>query len=603
MTLEGGLDLLGAGIVVGSTRVGHSSLNANGSQMIGGTGEIVFVESSLGYQRSLTIQGATSELTIGGGVTLRGSDGFINATGSQLVINQGVIRAEGDAMHVGRLSNAGALQAIGGTLDLNAVVGVLGSATVSSGGVLDVDGTYTVDQPITVRDASTLTLRGSWINASSIALADGTVNLGGTFTQATLGSFTRAGGVVNLIGTLDLLGGTLTLDASAGDWVLAGGELLDGTLEMNGATLIPTASGRLTAMTIVGDDWAIPAGRNVTFESGLDLSGVDIVVGGPDAGHTILYFDGTQTLGGSGEIVFTGSPLGYQRYLYLLGTSTQLTIDPAILVRGETGTLLASGGQSFTNLGTIRSEAGTMSVGNIANSGLLETTGGTLDVNGLSGNLGAVAATAGGVLDIDGNYTVDQPVTVRDASTLTLRGNWVNASTIAMTDGTVNLGGTFSLATLGGFSRSGGTVNLIGTLDLGGGTVLFDASSGSWRLQGGTVSNGTVIESGGFGLIAGSSGVLDGITLQGDALVIGPGSIITARNGLTLDATSIVMGAASAGHSYLYLDGTQTIGGNGEIVAVNSGLGYQRLLYLLGAGSTATIGSGITVRGAGATLI
>ena len=48
---------------------------------------------------------------------------------------------------------------------------------------------------------------------------DSTVNLGGNFTQAALGTFNRTGGTVNLAGTLT---GGLTLDVGTGSWTVGG---------------------------------------------------------------------------------------------------------------------------------------------------------------------------------------------------------------------------------------------------------------------------------------------------------------------------------------------------------------------------------------------
>ncbi len=60
--------------------------------------------------------------------------------------------------------------------------------------------------------------------------------------------------------------------------------------------------------------------------------------------------------------------------------------------------------------------------------------------------------------------------------------------TITATNSTVNLGGNFTLAGLGSFTRSGGTVNLTGTLNNTGTTLAFTAATGSWDLVGGTIT-------------------------------------------------------------------------------------------------------------------
>src|SRR5206468_395106 len=57
---------------------------------------------------------------------------------------------------------------------------------------------------------------------STDANAASTVNLGGTVRTAGLGTFSRAGGAVNLTGVLDNSNQVLTLDASRGKWNLKG---------------------------------------------------------------------------------------------------------------------------------------------------------------------------------------------------------------------------------------------------------------------------------------------------------------------------------------------------------------------------------------------
>ena len=43
-------------------------------------------------------------------------------------------------------------------------------------------------------------------------------------------------------------------------------------------------------------------------------------------------------------------------------------------------------------------------------------------------------------------------------------------------------GGVFTQTALGSFTRTGGTVNLTGTLNNAGGTLLLTDATGSWRL-------------------------------------------------------------------------------------------------------------------------
>ena len=147
-----------------------------------------------------------------------------------------------------------------------------------------------------------------------------------------------------------------------------------------------------------------------------------------------------------------------------------------------------------------------------------------------------------------------------NASTITATGatlnlgdgsnGWTNTGTIHATDSTVNLGGAWTLAGLGTFNRTGGTVNLTGTLDNTGGTLALDAATGSWNLLGGTIKGGTITMSGGAQLVAtGSGGTLDGVTLNGDLDLTAQYASLTVTNGLVLNGTATIGVTAATGET------------------------------------------------------
>ncbi len=600
MTLLNGL-VLDATIALGTTVNGHTYLYVNGTQTISGSGAIEFVNSPTGYTRYLYVQGTSSVVTLGADMTVHGRDGILFTTSAtQQFQNMGTIRADADTVTANRITNSGSFEGVGGTLDVNNLSGNLGMVSVAASGTVDVDGTYTVDQPIVVRDSSTLTLRGTWSSASSVAMTDSVVNLGGNFTITGLGSFSRSGGTVNLIGTCDLEGGTFTLDALTGDWRMVAGTMTNGTLATSpGGDLIATSSGgTFDDMTLSGAGFQIPSGASLTSTNGMTLDNGIITVGTTDNGHSYFYLNGTQTIGGTGEVVFANSPTGYTRFMNVLGTGAQVTFGAGVTIHGRDASMTASPGQQFINEGTIAADADEVTVTRITNLGEFAADGGLLDVNNLTGSLGLVTLSSSGSMEIEGTYTVDQPVTIRDTSTLTLDGTWSNASSISMTTSTVNLDGNFTVTGLGSFSRTGGTVNLAGICDLEGGSMAFDAITGSWQVTGGGFVNGTVSGTGGFGIRADNGGTLDAVTLQGDCLLVESGGWITLLNGLTLDGSTVTLGESTNGHSYIYCSGTQTIGGTGEIVAIDSPTGYTRFITPQAAGTVLTIGSNVTVRGA-----
>ena len=104
------------------------------------------------------------------------------------------------------------------------------------------------------------------------------------------------------------------------------------------------------------------------------------------------------------------------------------------------------------------------------------------------------------------------------ASTLTLNNTWTNGGMIASNNGsTTNLGGNFSLATLGAFMNNGGTVNLNGALDNTGPPLVLDGTTGSWQMNGGSITGGSVTLMGGATLIPlnHANNLLSNVTVTG----------------------------------------------------------------------------------------
>src|SRR5439155_15724802 len=111
-------------------------------------------------------------------------------------------------------------------------------------------------------DGGNLNLMGNWSNTGEIIITDkpnSVLNLGGNFTTAGLGKYTRNGGVINLVGLLDNSGkdGTtsiLALNAATGSWNLAlGGMLRGGILSTaDGAQLVAEFGDTLDALTVAG---------------------------------------------------------------------------------------------------------------------------------------------------------------------------------------------------------------------------------------------------------------------------------------------------------------------------------------------------------------
>ena len=295
---------------------------------------------------------------------------------------------------------------------------------------------------------------------------------------------------------------------------------------------------------------------------------------GSDGNSTRVDFSGTQSLSGTGEVIFAGtnSPNVLEaRGGGTAATAATLTIGSGITVHGAQGGSVdgASSFDAVINQGTIVAETGgktvTLQVDNLTNQGTLSAPAGTLTINST---------------------------------------NWSNPSGTLVVSGTgvLNLDGNFTTAGIGNINRTGGTMNILGTLDNTGATLALNAATGSWQLlTGGTIKGGSITGAGGasLSLPTFNTGTVDGVTLAGD-VTMHNGAGLTVRNGLVLNNGRLILG--SGGNSTrVEFSGTQSLSGTGEVIF--GGTSSNNLLSVRGGGAAATaatltIGSGITVHGA-----
>ena len=158
---------------------------------------------------------------------------------------------------------------------------------------------------------------------------------------------------------------------------------------------------------------------------------------------------------------------------------------------------LANNGKEFPiNQGTINADVsgkpitvGT-SLGGVTNSGTIEATGGgNMTVSNLLGNANTVLVSGtGSILSVSGpNWVNNQSISTATGTTITFGGSWTNTGTVNVSGGTWALGGSFTTAAIGNYTRTGGTINLTGLLSI---TLRarwqpLTATTGSWNLAGG----------------------------------------------------------------------------------------------------------------------
>ena len=311
----------------------NSVLSFNGDQTLGGVGSIVLGDTGAS-NRALGMEGNLT-LTVGSGIAVHGQNGTVGqaylAGGTQVIANNGSILADVagglvDLSAATRVDNAALLGATGGgTLRLNSPINGIGSGRIDAA------------------DSSTVIQNGVTIT-------------GGTITSSGSGRFAPTANNNNFFS----------------------GVTLSGLVDLASGTGIERVTGGLTL-----------SGGRINLNS-----------------NSVLSFNGDQTLGGSGEIVL-GNTGASNRALGLEGNTT-LTVGSGVTVHGINGTLgqayLAGGTQSLINNGVINSDGGgTITVGvtsALTNNGTLRAQAGTLTIQNALTGTGTLQVDSGGVMNL-----------------------------------------------------------------------------------------------------------------------------------------------------------------------------------------------------------
>lgn len=356
-------------------------------------------------------------------------------------------------------------------------------------------------------------------------------------------------------------------DASgAGVATLSGAKVM-----LNGGVI---SSGNQSVLTITG----LATLSNARLALDAVVSGTAYMAGGLTLVNNILtlngslLYHGSQTLGGTGQIVLAAAGSSLYRGS---GSNTTLTIG--------SGITLSSTSSSTVYLGYYGDE--------------IIAFAGTLNANNPNTNWQLSGMVNTGVINLSEgtlNFDSSSSMATWHNSSLAGKGIFVNG-------GTLNLGGSFKPSDLGNFSRTSGTVNITGEMDLQGGTLdvgnagIFK-TGGLSSLNFGVLKNGTLIS--GDGTVFNSNGgTLDGMTI-GSNLSFGAGSTTASTstfiahhlklaNGITVDK--------GAGSWFWSTTGAQELTTVSGTATIHSTGGY--LIYGYDANQTITIGAGITVNG------
>ncbi|HWE97952.1 MAG TPA: dockerin type I domain-containing protein [Tepidisphaeraceae bacterium] len=639
LVIQDGL-ILNATLTIGSGQTDSGGVTFVGTQTLGGNAEILLADgpaarNGIGLASINTTTPMT--LTVGPGIFIHGGTrlGATNnpnfgaaidgggTPGQQTLINQGTIDCDVPGAEISlfgsTIVNNGTLKATaGGTIVASGMSGNANAIQVTgAGSVLSLDGKNWVNnQPITTSAGTTLSFFGTWMNTGGISVMGGNFYIGGTITFASLGTITRNGGTVTLVGTLDDSGTTLALTAASGSWDLAGGTIKNGTITTSGsASLLLTTFSTSTLDGVTLNTDLIVNGSPLNVLDGLILNGTLTIDG-------MAQFTGTQILGGIGQVLLGGSiivasPNGSTPAALTIGTGITLHGGSPIAPNGATiGGYYGNGRESFINQGVINADAasqkitlGDFRLTSVTNSGTLEAThGGALVVNNLVGNANLLQVTdMNSAVNLNGtNWVNNQPVAIPVGTSLGFQGSFTNTGGINVTGGTFYLGGipaninpqvllpAVKTAGLGPITNAGGTIAITGLIDNTGATLSFP---GSWNLNGGTIKNGIVSGAGAAGPVTVVAGTLDGATFNTDVTVAG-GSLLNVIDGLTLNGNLTVNGGATQS-GYVQFTGTQTLAGSGQVYLIGAQTSAVLQVNTQFSPTTLTVGPGIAIDGRG----
>ena len=516
--------------------------------------------------------GDTIGLTAGGTLTLSGSwsnQGSIS-TAANSILNLGgtftpaaigtLNLGPGATVNItGNLSNTGNTLTLGNiAIPWNLNGGTITGGIVATGTNLQVIGgtfsgaTIAAGTTVGLLANGSLTLAGSWSNLGVIsAAANSTLNLGGTFTPAAIGTLNvDPSAIVNITGSLNNTGSTLTLGNISTPWNLNGGTITGGT---------------------------VSTGTNL------------LVIGGTLSGTNIASATTIGLLGG-GSLSLTGA-----------------WSNQGVISTSANSTLNLGGNYSTGDLtGISASSASTVVLG-----GSLNNSSASLNLSAVNGTweFNNALVTGGSII---GSYPTvklsgsDQfagitigsgsSLTVPTSSTLVLSENWINQGSISVA-GRLYLAGSYGASAIGSIAENGGTVYLNGLMTMASGDQLnLSATTGSWHLDG-TIAGGTVQVSGGASLVV-DSGTLDGVTYSGGDLTFAGSSLYLKDNWTVADGNLDI----PANGNFLYFDGgSQSVNALTINASTSTFYSLDPTLYVGGpsssASSTLTIGAGSKFHG------
>lgn len=552
-----------------------------------------FERTGVGYMRLYGTNTFTGNVKLTGG-----------ATGSFLAINADAnLGNAANDIEVATSASATGLynEASAGSFILNADRNIITSGTGDfwvknkSGANMTIAGAISGTARLRKNDAGTLTLTGANNFSGNTLLDGGSLVLSGGNNRLPSGSTVT----FNSVSTLNLTNTTQTLNGLS---LLATG--VTNTISGSGGTLILQGTGDLTVnASATGTSLNMSGLSNFTFDRA--ANSFQLNANGASVANTVnLAKAGTNTINAINVRFGGGGAFAGQNVLVGLGQDNRVNASGEFLVGYYQGSGNVSFQSGLANPSlTVRGTGGgsnptpIMSVGSTnsggqSSTGILNLTGGSLDVIATEFNLARHFANSGGTTS---NGTITMPAGTVVATTLNLavKTNTTGAPTLT---GTFNQsGGTVTATTLNlGNNANSESPNLVANYNLSGGTLLATTISGSGatygastvrnlNLSGGTLRNKAGGDLGVNGLANTSTGRINiavsaASTLHADALstiTLGANTALTGAGSLSKNGAGslVINGAATTYTGTLTLaegtlGGATSLGGN---LAVLSG--------------------------------
>ncbi len=682
ITLKAGLKLKNGGVLT-FDGCPAGQLFASTSQSISGSGKLIVPEtfrisnsSTVTIENGVTIQAIPSRSLavvidtfcslINQSVITHPGPGTLTFSGGGGLTNPGSIKTLGLAKFdatITSLLNSGTIE-VGGAGTFSQSVNWQNPGYILINGSASLSGWWTNTGTIEVK-GSTTAIQWVWSNLGQLILTNTATTVDGNYSS--LGQFLRTGGSMTFNGTYT--GTTLEANAQTGDLTLGNLQLTNCEIRaVDGASINATGMLNMQNCTLKAN-LLFTGCAVISVTSNLTLANSAVLTfnRGPAActPYAIAFVTSTASLLGTGEIVFLGDS-------GILSTPTSSTVTIASGVRlriapeftkpvaniaiGSSGKLKSFGTLSFEKAVV----AITIGSGTFENWGTLNVAAGTLDIQKLNGNIGALSVGSSGILKVNGpSYTINTSPAFSPGARLELNGSyainaslnfvgsvvllngtWSSNASITALNSTLTFGGAWtnsglidvsgSTVTFGGNWTNSGTLNVRDSVLTLSGNIAFgthqfsnnvltiagtfpsnvtlqaDGTTGDITLGSSTFTSSTLRSRDGarFVTASGHAITLNTCTLDGELAVTGCGAI-TISSGITLQNYSVIRLKNSCAQGLIFPN-VGTITGSGEIIADGAS---SATAQFFSTSSAVTVASGVTLRvpaaaaGAGVTQV